>query len=129
MKSRSLSSPNTVPTSLRPPPRSRHCAVEPVSSLSAGRSHHTPTVTCGDEARARDGSTVELYARLGCGAGRITHTLRDLGHRVVAVDQCPAMAAWVRGAETVVASSDAALSAAGLRRHAWLDGRRSWLLA
>jgi SAM-dependent methyltransferase len=40
---------------------------------------------------------------LGAGAGRVTHALAELGHRVVAVDQSPEMLQWVRGAETVVA--------------------------
>ena len=74
---------------------------------------------------APDGSPVEFYRRLpplgepelihsllppasdvlelGCGAGRITHALVALGHRVVAVDQSAAMLAHVRGAETVCA--------------------------
>jgi len=75
-------------------------------------------------ARAQDGSWVEVYRRLpsrgepevvhaavppgceilelGCGAGRITHRLLALGHRVVAVDQSPEMLANVRGAEVVL---------------------------
>jgi len=75
--------------------------------------------------RAPDGSPVELYAlappagepeivhaaiptgaeilELGCGAGRITHRLVELGHPVVGVDQSPEMLANVRGAETVLA--------------------------
>jgi len=40
---------------------------------------------------------------LGAGAGRVTHALIDLGHRVVAVDQSREMVQWVRGAETVIA--------------------------
>lgn len=39
---------------------------------------------------------------LGCGAGRVTHALLALGHRVVAVDQSAEMLAHVRGAETVL---------------------------
>lgn len=39
---------------------------------------------------------------LGCGTGRVTHPLLDLGHDVVAVDDSPAMLAHVR-AETVCA--------------------------
>ncbi|WP_410666991.1 class I SAM-dependent methyltransferase [Amycolatopsis sp. cmx-4-68] len=39
---------------------------------------------------------------LGCGAGRITHPLVELGHEVVAVDDAPEMLAHVR-AETVCA--------------------------
>ncbi|MGQ4404992.1 class I SAM-dependent methyltransferase [Streptomyces hayashii] len=38
---------------------------------------------------------------LGCGAGRITHPLVDLGHPVVAVDQSADMLACVRGATRV----------------------------
>jgi SAM-dependent methyltransferase len=40
---------------------------------------------------------------LGCGAGRVTHPLIELGHRVVAVDESPEMLAHVRDAETVCA--------------------------
>jgi SAM-dependent methyltransferase len=79
----------------------------------------------GPRAYAPDGSPVEAFARLphgavpdlihaavppgttslelGCGAGRVTHRLLDLGHPVVAVDQSPEMLAHVRGAETVLA--------------------------
>ena len=39
---------------------------------------------------------------LGCGAGRMTHRLLALGHRVVAVDQSPQMLAHVHGAEAVL---------------------------
>jgi SAM-dependent methyltransferase len=74
---------------------------------------------------APDGSPVELYARLaagdepriihaavperaallelGCGAGRLTHPLRALGHPVVAVDNSPEMLEHVQGAEKVLA--------------------------
>jgi SAM-dependent methyltransferase len=74
---------------------------------------------------APDGSPVELYARLaagdepgivhaaipagaevldlGCGAGRVTHALIELGHPVVAVDNSPEMLEHVRGAERVLA--------------------------
>ena len=76
-------------------------------------------------ATARDGSPVGLYAtlaplgepqlidgavpsgseilELGCGAGRITHELVALGHRVTAVDNSAEMLAHVRGAATVLA--------------------------
>jgi SAM-dependent methyltransferase len=76
-------------------------------------------------ATAPDGSPVGLYAtlaplgepelihdtvppeseilELGCGAGRITHELVALGHRVTAVDNSAEMLAHVRGAETVLA--------------------------
>lgn len=75
---------------------------------------------------ARDGSPVELYARmptfgepelvhdaipagasileLGSGTGRMTHRLIELGHRVTAVDESAEMLAHVRGAETVEAA-------------------------
>lgn len=74
---------------------------------------------------APDGSPVEVYRRLpplgepelvsaalpsgceilelGCGAGRLTHRLLELGHRVTAVDESAAMLAHVRGAEVVQA--------------------------
>jgi SAM-dependent methyltransferase len=39
---------------------------------------------------------------LGCGAGRITHALLELGYQVVAVDNSPEMLAHVQGAETVL---------------------------
>ena len=41
---------------------------------------------------------------LGCGAGRVTHPLIELGHTVVAVDESPEMLAHVRGARTVLSS-------------------------
>jgi SAM-dependent methyltransferase len=72
---------------------------------------------------APDGSPVEFYAvlpafgepelvheaipagaeilELGCGAGRMTHRMLELGHPVVAVDTSPQMLAHVRGAQTV----------------------------
>jgi SAM-dependent methyltransferase len=74
---------------------------------------------------APDGSPVEVYRRLpplgepelvsavlpagceilelGCGAGRLTHRLLELGHRVTAVDESAAMLAHVRGAVTIQA--------------------------
>jgi len=70
-----------------------------------------------------DGCSVDLYAllppmgepeivhaaipagasilELGAGAGRLTHPLVALGHRVVAVDESPEMLTHIRGAETV----------------------------
>jgi SAM-dependent methyltransferase len=81
-------------------------------------------MTC-SRPHAPDGSPIELYEvlpswgepeivheaippsaqilELGCGAGRLTHRLLDLGHPVVAVDQSPEMLARVRGAETILA--------------------------
>lgn len=72
-----------------------------------------------------DGSPVEVYLRLptgeepvlihdaipagagilelGCGTGRITHRLLELGHPVTAVDQSADMLAHVRNATTVLA--------------------------
>ncbi len=44
---------------------------------------------------------------LGAGAGRVTHALVDLGHRLVAVDQSQEMLRWVHGAETVIADIEA----------------------
>ena len=38
---------------------------------------------------------------LGCGVGRVTHPLVDLGHAVVAVDESDEMLAHVRGAERI----------------------------
>lgn len=46
------------------------------------------------------GSTI---LELGAGAGRVTHALIGLGHRVVAVDQSAKMLQWIRGAETILA--------------------------
>jgi SAM-dependent methyltransferase len=76
---------------------------------------------------APDGSPVEVYLRLptrgepeliasalrpgasvleiGCGTGRLTHPLVELGFRVTAVDNEPQMLAHVRGAETVLADA------------------------
>jgi SAM-dependent methyltransferase len=51
------------------------------------------------EAIGAEASILEL----GCGAGRVTHPLAGLGHRVVAVDESPEMLAHVRDAETVCA--------------------------
>ena len=73
---------------------------------------------------APDGSPVEVYSRigpgdepriiheaipngaeileLGCGVGRVTRALIELGHPVVAVDESPEMLARVFGAETVL---------------------------
>lgn len=53
-----------------------------------------------DAAAPRHASILEL----GCGAGRVTHPLIELGHTVVAVDESPEMLVHVRGARTVLAS-------------------------
>jgi SAM-dependent methyltransferase len=88
--------------------------------------HHPEPPGSGPGAITPDGCAVELYAllppmgepevvhaaipdgasvlELGAGAGRITHPLVALGHRVVAVDESPEMLARIRGAETVRAS-------------------------
>jgi SAM-dependent methyltransferase len=82
-------------------------------------------VTSASGSTTSDGSPVELYRllpplgepelihgavptgalilELGCGAGRVTHPLVELGHPVVAVDESAEMLAYVRGAETVCA--------------------------
>lgn len=79
--------------------------------------------TIGRGIHAADGSSVEFYRllkasgepeiirsilapgasilELGSGAGRITHSLLEMGFPVVAVDNSPAMLAEIRGAETV----------------------------
>jgi SAM-dependent methyltransferase len=51
------------------------------------------------EAAGEGASILEL----GCGAGRVTHPLIELGHQVVAVDESPEMLSHVHGAETVCA--------------------------
>jgi SAM-dependent methyltransferase len=90
----------------------------PISGATPGAARASGTY-------APDGSPVELYARLaagdepriiheavgagapilelGCGAGRVTHPLLELGHAVVAVDNSPEMLEHVRGAEKVLA--------------------------
>jgi 2-polyprenyl-3-methyl-5-hydroxy-6-metoxy-1,4-benzoquinol methylase len=47
-----------------------------------------------------DGASI---LELGCGAGRLTHPLAELGHRVVAVDESQSMLTNVRDTETVLA--------------------------
>ncbi len=86
----------------------------------AARSHGT-----GPGVITPDGCAVDLYAQLpafgepaivhdaigpgasilelGCGTGRLTRPLVELGHPVVAVDESPEMLAHVRDAETVCA--------------------------
>lgn len=56
---------------------------------------------------------------LGAGAGRVTHALIDLGHRVVAVDQSREMIQWVRGAETVIADIETWTCAASSTLWSW----------
>jgi SAM-dependent methyltransferase len=99
-------------------------AKTPRSATIPGRMT-APSAPPGSGHYAPDGSPVELYARLaagdepaivhaaispgatvldlGCGAGRITHALLELGHPVVAVDNSPEMLEHVRGAEKVLA--------------------------
>jgi SAM-dependent methyltransferase len=79
---------------------------------------------CVDGAVTRDGCPVDLYTLLpptgepaivhaavppgaeildlGCGAGRLTHPLIDLGHPVTAVDNSADMLAHVRGPDTAL---------------------------
>ncbi|HEX8007490.1 MAG TPA: class I SAM-dependent methyltransferase [Trebonia sp.] len=70
------------------------CAVELYARLPAGRE---PGVV---HAAAGDGASI---LELGCGAGRVTHSLIGLGHAVTAVDESQEMLARVRSAETVCA--------------------------
>lgn len=68
------------------------CAVELYALLPAG---DEPAIV--HDAAGAGASILEL----GSGAGRVTHPLIALGHRVVAVDESAAMLARVRGARTV----------------------------
>jgi SAM-dependent methyltransferase len=70
------------------------CAVELYARLPAWRE---PGVV---HAAAGDGATI---LELGCGTGRVTHPLIELGHAVIAVDESPEMLAQVRGARTILA--------------------------
>lgn len=70
------------------------CAVEFYARLPAGRE---PAVI---HEAAGDGAAI---LELGCGTGRVTHPLIELGHEVTAVDESPEMLARVHGAETVLA--------------------------
>ena len=115
----------------------------------------------GPGARARDGCSVELYRRLpyagdldeildhlpagarvlelGCGAGRLTRRLLELGCTVTAVDNSREMLAHVPEAATRVhadieslalpARFDVALLASGLVNHADVGLRRAMLRA
>ena len=118
-----------------------------------------------------DGCAVELYRRLppdgeaelvhaavpagavvldlGCGVGRVAGPLVALGHRVVGVDESPAMLAlvpagvepirsriedlrweqWIRAARLEVATLDGELGVAGLRRAGWLTADGTWFAA
>lgn len=70
------------------------CAVELYARLSAWREPGVVHDAAGDGA---------AILELGCGTGRVTHPLIELGHEVTAVDESPEMLARVRGAETVLA--------------------------
>jgi SAM-dependent methyltransferase len=96
--------------------------------LRAWRSEAIMPVVAGAEhaggSYAPDGSPVDFYSllpnageaeiihaalpsgcailELGCGAGRMTRRLLELGHPVVAVDNSPEMLAHVEGAETIL---------------------------
>jgi SAM-dependent methyltransferase len=103
-----------------------------------------------------DGCAVDFYARmtamgepeivheaagpgasileLGCGTGRITHPLAELGHEVVAVDESPEMLAHVHGAQTVCARIEdlalgRVLADAGLRLDRYLTDDHGWFRA
>jgi SAM-dependent methyltransferase len=95
-----------------------------VGDRPVGERVSTSTGT-GPGAITPDGCAVELYAlvpardepaiidavaprnasilELACGAGRVTHPLLALGHRIVAVDESAEMLAHVRGARPVLA--------------------------
>ena len=68
------------------------CPIELYTRLPAGR---TPKLI--HDAIPRGASILEL----GAGAGRITTPLLNLGHEVVAVDESPAMLAYIKNSETV----------------------------
>jgi SAM-dependent methyltransferase len=68
------------------------CAVEFYALLPAG---NEPEII---HAAIPQGASV---LELGAGTGRITHPLIELGHRVVAVDESPAMLARIHDAQTV----------------------------
>jgi SAM-dependent methyltransferase len=70
------------------------CAVEFYARLPAGREPGVIHEAAGDGA---------AILELGCGTGRVTHPLVDLGHEVTAVDESPEMLARVHGAQTVLA--------------------------
>jgi hypothetical protein len=92
-----------------------------VNTTTAGTQQTGPALNAKSVAIAPDGSPVEMYLlipvgeepdvvrkavspaadilELGCGVGRVTHALVELGYRVVAVDESPEMLAHVVGAE------------------------------
>lgn len=70
------------------------CAVEFYARLPAGREPGVIHEAAGDGA---------AILELGCGTGRVTHPLIELGHEATAVDESPEMLARVRGAQTVLA--------------------------
>ncbi|ONI74584.1 hypothetical protein BWI15_13185 [Kribbella sp. ALI-6-A] len=61
----------------------------------------TPAATAPDARPGPDAGSGRDVLELGCGTGRITRPLLAAGHRVVAVDESPAMLAHVTGTETV----------------------------
>jgi SAM-dependent methyltransferase len=71
------------------------CAVDFYALLPPGRESGVI------DAAVPPGSSI---LELGCGAGRVTHPLVAMGHRVVAVDESADMLAHVRGARTVQAA-------------------------
>lgn len=71
------------------------CAVEVYRRLPVGTE---PAVIAGS---AHTGASI---LELGCGAGRVTHPLVDLGYAVTAVDESAEMLAQIRGARTVRSS-------------------------
>jgi len=74
------------------------CSVEVYAALPVGRE---PEII---HAAAPEGGSI---LELGCGVGRVTHSLVALGHPVTAVDESPQMLARVRGAATVCSPIEA----------------------
>ncbi len=71
------------------------CAVDFYAMLSPGRE---PEIV-----HAAAGNPAASILELGSGTGRVTGALAALGHRVVAVDESPAMLAHITAAETICA--------------------------